>query len=137
MEFKEHKLSNGLTLIGEVNKSAESCAIGFFVRTGARDETSQINGVSHFLEHMLFKGTEKLSALAVNEEFDKNYYDFINHYRIEESKKLLSGAESDMRIIGVLYEVGFNSKSTFNAAFKKETGLTPRQYKSLLKKKFK
>ncbi len=73
----------------------------------------------------------------INEEFDKNYYDFINHYRIEESKKLLSGAESDMRIIGVLYEVGFNSKSTFNAAFKKETGLTPRQYKSLLKKKFK
>jgi len=71
MEFKEHKLVNGLTLIGEVNKSAESCAIGFFVRTGARDETSQINGVSHFLEHMLFKGTEKSSALAVNEEFDK------------------------------------------------------------------
>jgi predicted Zn-dependent peptidase len=71
MEFKIHKLSNGLTIIGEVNKNAKSSAVGFFVRTGARDETSQINGVSHFLEHMVFKGTDKLSALAVNEEFDK------------------------------------------------------------------
>jgi predicted Zn-dependent peptidase len=71
MEFKKHTLENGLTIVGEVNKSAKSAAVGFFVRTGARDETMQINGVSHFLEHMLFKGTEKLSALAVNEEFDK------------------------------------------------------------------
>jgi predicted Zn-dependent peptidase len=71
MEFKVHKLANGLTVIGEVNKSAESCAVGFFVKTGARDESSQINGVSHFLEHMVFKGTDRLSALAVNEEFDK------------------------------------------------------------------
>jgi predicted Zn-dependent peptidase len=71
MEFKTHKLENGLTIIGELNKSAKSAAVGFFVRTGARDETMQINGVSHFLEHMVFKGTDKLSALAVNEEFDK------------------------------------------------------------------
>ncbi len=71
MEFKKHILENGLTIIGELNKSAKSSAVGFFVRTGARDETMQINGVSHFLEHMVFKGTDKLSALAVNEEFDK------------------------------------------------------------------
>jgi predicted Zn-dependent peptidase len=71
MEFKKHTLENGLTIIGELNKNAKSAAVGFFVRTGARDETMQINGVSHFLEHMVFKGTEKLSALAVNEEFDK------------------------------------------------------------------
>jgi predicted Zn-dependent peptidase len=71
MEFKIHKLKNGLTVIGEVNKSAKSSAFGFFVRTGARDETKDINGVSHFLEHMVFKGTDRLSALAVNEEFDK------------------------------------------------------------------
>jgi predicted Zn-dependent peptidase len=71
MEFKIHKLANGLTIIGELNRNAKSAAVGFFVRSGARDETMQINGVSHFLEHMLFKGTDKLSALAVNEEFDK------------------------------------------------------------------
>jgi predicted Zn-dependent peptidase len=71
MEFKIHKLTNGLTVIGETNKSAKSSAVGFFVRTGARDESMQINGVSHFLEHMVFKGTDRLSTLAVNEAFDR------------------------------------------------------------------
>ena len=71
MEFKIHKLKNGLTVIGEVNKSAKSSAFGFFVRTGARDEELKINGVSHFLEHMVFKGTDRLSTLEVNEAFDK------------------------------------------------------------------
>ncbi|MGB7583001.1 MAG: pitrilysin family protein [Sedimentisphaerales bacterium] len=71
MEFKIHKSKNGLTVIGEVNKSAKSTAVGFFVKTGSRDEDLKINGVSHFLEHMIFKGTERLSYAAVNEAFDK------------------------------------------------------------------
>jgi len=71
MEFKVHKLTNGLTVIGEVNKNAKSSAVGFFVKTGSRDEDLNINGVSHFLEHMVFKGTERLSPFAVNETFDR------------------------------------------------------------------
>jgi predicted Zn-dependent peptidase len=71
MEFKVHKLANGLTVIGETNKNAESCAVGFFVKTGSRDENLKINGVSHFLEHMVFKGTDRLSPFAVNEHFDR------------------------------------------------------------------
>ncbi|MHC4123287.1 MAG: M16 family metallopeptidase [Planctomycetota bacterium] len=71
MKFKKKILSNGLTIIGEINKSAKSVAVGFFVKTGARDETEEINGVSHFLEHMLFKGTEKMTAIEVNEAFDR------------------------------------------------------------------
>jgi len=71
MEFKQKTLENGLHLIGEVNNCRQSAAVGFFVKTGSRDETEQINGVSHYLEHMLFKGTDKLSALAVNEAFDR------------------------------------------------------------------
>ena len=71
MDFKHKKLSNGLVLIGEINNWAKSAAVGFFVKTGSRDETQRINGVSHFLEHMLFKGTEKLSAFEVNELFDR------------------------------------------------------------------
>ncbi|KPL22744.1 MAG: hypothetical protein AMJ75_07490 [Phycisphaerae bacterium SM1_79] len=76
MEFKKKELANGLCVIGEVNKSAKSAAVGFFVKTGARDETLQINGVSHFLEHMLFKGTDKLSAFEVNEAFDRTGAEF-------------------------------------------------------------
>ena len=84
MEFKKKVLDNGLHLIGEVNTSAKSAAIGFFVKTGSRDETKQINGVSHYLEHMLFKGTEKLSALEVNEAFDRTGAQF-NAFTSEEN----------------------------------------------------
>ena len=71
MEFKHRQLDNGLTIIGEINPAAQSASVGFFVRTGSRDETQEISGVSHFLEHMMFKGTETLSALEVNEAFDR------------------------------------------------------------------
>jgi len=84
MEFKTKTLSNGLVIVGEVNKCAQSAAMGFFVKTGARDETEQINGVSHFLEHMLFKGTEKLSAFEVNEAFDRTGAQF-NAFTSEEN----------------------------------------------------
>lgn len=84
MEFKKKTLDNGLCIVGEVNKSAKSAAVGFFVKTGARDEVAEINGVSHYLEHMLFKGTEKLSALEVNEAFDRTGAQF-NAFTSEES----------------------------------------------------
>ena len=84
MEFKSEKLANGLVIIGEINKSAKSAAVGFFVKAGSRDESEQINGVSHFLEHMLFKGTDKLSALEVNEAFDRTGAQF-NAFTSEEN----------------------------------------------------
>lgn len=61
----EHRLSNGLKIIGEINSAAKSCAIGFFVKTGSRDETVKEAGVSHFLEHMMFKGTANRNALEL------------------------------------------------------------------------
>lgn len=69
--FQQHKLPNGLEVVAEVNADAYSSAVGFFVRTGARDETDEIAGVSHFLEHMVFKGTPTRSADDVNREFDE------------------------------------------------------------------
>jgi predicted Zn-dependent peptidase len=71
MEFRKKELANGLTIVGEINKYAKSVAVGFFVKVGSRDENKQINGVSHFLEHMLFKGSEKLSPIGVFEAFEK------------------------------------------------------------------
>jgi predicted Zn-dependent peptidase len=71
MPFHKHRLKNGLQIIGETNSSARSLAIGFFVRTGSRDETSQLSGVTHFLEHMVFKGTPRRTALDVNRDFDR------------------------------------------------------------------
>lgn len=71
MPFHSHKLPNGLQIIGETSPSARSVAVGFFVRTGSRDETPDESGVSHFLEHMMFKGTPRRSAEQVNLDFDR------------------------------------------------------------------
>ena len=71
MEFKQAELGNGLTVIAEQMEQARSMALGFFVRTGGRDEEAAVSGVSHFLEHMMFKGTKKRSPLEVNLEFDR------------------------------------------------------------------
>ncbi|MCI0464006.1 MAG: insulinase family protein [Gemmataceae bacterium] len=71
MPFHRHVLENGLQIIGETSPSARSVAIGFFVRTGARDETPEVSGVTHFLEHMIFKGSERRSYLEVNRDFDR------------------------------------------------------------------
>ncbi|MEQ9408604.1 MAG: pitrilysin family protein [Fuerstiella sp.] len=71
MKFHQHKLSNGLQVIAELNPSVHSVAVGFFVRTGSRDETDQVSGVSHFLEHMAFKGDDRFSADDVNRIFDE------------------------------------------------------------------
>src|SRR5205814_8497050 len=71
MQFHHHTLPNGLNIIGETSPSARSVAIGFFVRTGSRDETPAECGVSHFLEHMVFKGTPRRTAFDVNRDFDR------------------------------------------------------------------
>ena len=65
LKFKSTVLKNGLRVVGEQRSSAVSSALGFFVKTGARDEEADVSGVSHFLEHMMFKGTEKRSALDI------------------------------------------------------------------------
>ncbi|MDA1190718.1 MAG: pitrilysin family protein [Candidatus Poribacteria bacterium] len=71
MRFHHTTLDNGLNIVGEQNPAAQSMAAGYFVRTGARDETDEINGVSHFLKHMMFKGTDRRSAEDVNREMDE------------------------------------------------------------------
>jgi predicted Zn-dependent peptidase len=71
MPFHTHRLPNGLTLIGETIPTARSVSVGFFTLAGARDETAPESGVSHFLEHMVFKGTQRRSALEVNRDFDR------------------------------------------------------------------
>ena len=71
MEFHHGTLPNGLDVIAELNDSVHSVAVGFFVRTGARDETDEVSGVSHFLEHMAFKGNDNYTADDVNRIFDE------------------------------------------------------------------
>jgi AraC-like DNA-binding protein len=72
----------------------------------------------------------KLLSLVINDGLKQNFFDFINRYRIEEAKKLLTNPpDKKITVLEVLYEVGFNSKSSFNTLFKKHTGLTPTEFK--------
>jgi predicted Zn-dependent peptidase len=69
--FQHAVLPNGLEVIAECNAQAHSAGVAFYVETGSRDETPDVNGVSHFLEHMVFKGTPKRSPEDVNREWDE------------------------------------------------------------------
>src|SRR5215217_6711282 len=71
LKFHHKQLDNGLDVIAEVNPDSHSFAAGLFVKTGARDESADVNGVSHFLEHMMFKGSDKYTWEDVNRIFDE------------------------------------------------------------------
>jgi predicted Zn-dependent peptidase len=71
LTFHHKQLKNGLDIVAEVNPDSHSFAAGLFVKTGSRDETPDVNGVSHFLEHMMFKGSSKYTWEDVNRIFDE------------------------------------------------------------------
>src|SRR3954464_3171461 len=71
LTFHHKQLPNGLDVIAEVNPDSHSTALGLFVKTGSRDESMEVNGVSHFLEHMMFKGSDKYTWEDVNRIFDE------------------------------------------------------------------
>lgn len=79
------------------------------------------------LSEMLDVPARELTAL-LNGHFKMNYYEFINNYRIKEAKEILK-MHKDQTISDVYLAVGFNSKSVFNTFFKKNTGMTPSEYR--------
>jgi predicted Zn-dependent peptidase len=71
MKYTRKVLPNGLTVLTVPSNDAESVVVDFFIKTGSRSETARESGISHFLEHFLFKGTEKYpSAMAITELID-------------------------------------------------------------------
>lgn len=64
-QYQKIKLKNGATLVMESNAHVRSCSIGVWLRIGSRYESANLNGVSHFLEHMVFKGTAKRNSLEI------------------------------------------------------------------------
>jgi predicted Zn-dependent peptidase len=70
--FHTHRLANGLQIVAQPMPDFESVAVSYYVQTGSRDEPDPgIAGVSHFLEHMVFKGTEHLDWQQITLEFNK------------------------------------------------------------------
>jgi predicted Zn-dependent peptidase len=77
------RLPSGLTVVTERMDRVETVSLGAYVATGSRNETEAENGVSHFLEHMAFKGTERRSAADIAEEIE-NVGGHINAYTARE-----------------------------------------------------
>jgi AraC-like DNA-binding protein len=74
--------------------------------------------------------SHQLSKL-INEKFGKSFSDLVNEYRVKEFIKRLNETQYEtFTIYGIALDVGFNSKSSFNSAFKKITGMTPSEYKT-------
>lgn len=72
-------------------------------------------------------------SILINHKLEQHFYDFVNTYRIARAMDILKdAAKSKLTILEILYDVGFNSKSSFNAAFKKHTGNTPTYYRKNL-----
>jgi len=100
----EHQLPNGLRVVCEVMPRVSSAAVGFLAFTGSRHETPERHGVSHFLEHMCFKGTAKRDTYAINIRFDELgsiynaytgkehtvYYGWVPAERVEPQLELLA-----------------------------------------------
>ena len=69
--LKTYVCNNGLRIVSEHIPYFRSVAVGVFVKAGSRDESLEENGLTHFIEHMLFKGTEQRSAKEIAKEFDR------------------------------------------------------------------
>lgn len=81
------------------------------------------------LAKQLHMSPRNLSVL-INRHYQRNFYEVINKYRIEEAKRLmLDEKRKNATILDIMYEVGFNSKTTFNSCFKKQVSVTPRDFK--------
>ena len=81
------------------------------------------------LAEMLSVPQHHLSQI-LNEKLNQNFFDFVNNYRIQEAKKLLVSPDGGLlTILAIAEEVGFNSKSAFNNAFKKVTNTTPSEFR--------
>src|SRR5580700_6886103 len=72
MTTKITTLDNGLHVVTDTMREAESAVVGAWVGVGTRHEPWNANGVAHLVEHMMFKGTKKRSAFAISAAIEKN-----------------------------------------------------------------
>ena len=119
----KHKLS--LVIDDEKNKQIDYLKAFMITNEPYLDSSLTIQDLAEQLKMPI----KDLSAL-INLYMNQHFFDFINEYRIEKAKKILKDpSQKDLTVLEILYEVGFNSKSSFSTYFKKYTGATPTEFR--------
>ncbi|MDF0707402.1 MAG: helix-turn-helix domain-containing protein [Bacteroidota bacterium] len=95
-----------------------------------RNNTLGLDDLSDHIEDNRYKVSQ-----VINTYFSKNFYSFLNEYRIEEAKYLLV-SDPSLSVKAIMYEVGYNSKNSFYSAFKKITGCSPNDYRNAANMEF-
>lgn len=136
-----------MNVVAELETTTQENKLSKYERSGLSEESSE-----KYLQELLVLMNEKklylnssltLAELAeqllisshnlsevINSKLGKNFYDFINYYRVEEFKQRIKNPEfTNYSLLAIAYESGFSSKTTFNTIFKKYTGTTPSEYR--------
>ncbi len=118
-------------LLEEIGKNEEHQNIIGRLRIFMEEEKPFLNPSLSIrnLAHQMKIAPRELS-IAINHDLNQHFFDFVNEYRIKRAMNLLTDKhQPKLTVLEILYEVGFNSKSSFNTAFKKYTNLTPTQFR--------
>jgi AraC-like DNA-binding protein len=119
------KQKSSPTIDDEKNKQIESLKDFMIEKEPYLDSSLTIQDLAEQL-----KMPVKDLSVLINLYMKKHFFDFINEYRIEKAKKILrDSSQKNLTILEILYQVGFNSKSSFSTSFKKYTGKTPTDFK--------
>lgn len=114
----------GIENINELSLELEKIMMEKKPYLNPRLTLSELAEISRMNAHLLSR--------IINEKHQKNFFAYINSYRIEEFKKIVERQENkNLTLLAIAYEAGFNSKTTFNTAFKKLTNQTPKEYYNL------
>tara|TARA_B100001248_G_C27392350_1_gene463216 strand:- start:24 stop:1298 length:1275 start_codon:yes stop_codon:yes gene_type:complete len=119
-KFQESRLANGLRILSEYHPKSAAVCMSFSVHVGSKDEPEELNGISHLIEHMVFKGTKKRSAYQISEEIELLGGD-INAYTGREITCFYTSllSEDYQQGVDILSDIVFRSKMK-NADLEKE-----------------
>lgn len=124
MVKKYESKPSGIESINELSLELEKIMVEKKPYLNPRLTLSELAEISGINSHLLSR--------IINEKHQKNFFAYINSYRIEEFKKIVQKQENkNLTLLAIAYESGFNSKTTFNTAFKKITNQTPKEYYKL------
>lgn len=111
MKFTKKVLDNGMTIVMIPMKNTKIISVGFFIRAGSRNETNENMGIAHFLEHMMFKGTDNRSAETLFKELDILGSEYNAATTTQHTYYYTYGSSDDLKkILDIMLDIYINPK---------------------------